>query len=223
MRTQIKICCMASVGEAQLAIRAGADAVGFVCAIPTSRRSIDIESVAPIVSAVPPPTATFLLTTQTTAQDIAEQVLAAGVSTVQILARLNLSESKKLANLLPETQRVQVVHVENETAVEMIEPYAPYVHGFLLDSGRPNLTTPVFGGTGQTHDWLVSAEFVRRSPLPVFLAGGLTLANVAEAMRVVRPFGVDLCSGVRTDHRLDGIKLKAFIAAVHKADTELNR
>ena len=127
-------------------------------------------------------------------------------------------ESKRLATLLPTTRRVQVIHVENEGVLELIPRYAPNVHAFLLDSGRPSLPTPEYGGTGRTHDWAVSAEFVRRSPHPVFLAGGLSAANVSEAIRRVRPFGVDLCLGVRTDGHLDPAKLRAFVGAVLSAD-----
>jgi phosphoribosylanthranilate isomerase len=115
-----------------------------------------------------------------------------------------------------------VIHVESESALGLIDQYAPHVHAFLLDSGRPTLPTPEYGGTGRTHDWSVSAEFVRRSPHPVFLAGGLSAGNVGEALRKVRPFGVDLCSGVRTAGRLDRDKLEAFIDAVRRTDAELS-
>ena len=114
-----------------------------------------------------------------------------------------------------------MIHIEDERALELIGQYAPYVHAFLLDSGRPSLATPEYGGTGRTHDWSVSAKFVQLSPRPVFLAGGLSPGNVKEAIRVVRPFGVDLCSGVRTDNQLDHVKLEEFISAVQKADEEL--
>jgi len=137
---------------------------------------------------------------------------------VQICSHLSPDESKRLPNLLPTTRRVQVIHVENEDALNMIAQYAPYVHAFLLDSGHPLLPTLVYGGTGRTHDWSVSADFVRRSPHPVFLAGGLSPGNVGEAIRTVRPFGVDLCSGVRTDGRLDRAKLGAFVDAVRGAN-----
>lgn len=213
---------MASHEEAQQAIQAGADAVGFVCAIPTSPRTIDIDVVASIASLVPSPAKTFLLTSETTAEGIAQKTLVAGVSTVQILSHLNPEESEKLADLLPGIQLVQVIHVENESTLELINQYAPYVHAFLLDSGRPNLSTPEYGGTGRTHDWSVSTEFVRRSPHPVFLAGGLSPDNVGEAIKIVRPFGVDLCSGVRTDNSLDLNKLKEFIGAVRKVNSELS-
>jgi phosphoribosylanthranilate isomerase len=139
---------------------------------------------------------------------------------VQIVSQITASEAAKLAQLLPATRRVQVVHVENEGAFDLIEAYAPYIHAYLLDSGRPNLAVPELGGTGRTHDWRISAEFVRRSSLPVFLAGGLSPANVREAIRRVRPFGVDLCSGVRTEGRLDAGKLGAFIEAVRQADLD---
>jgi phosphoribosylanthranilate isomerase len=100
----------------------------------------------------------------------------------------------------------------------MIPVYSPYVHAFLLDSGRPNAATPELGGTGRQHDWTISAEFVEASQLPVFLAGGLSPANVGEAIRQVKPFGVDLSSGVRTEGRLDERKLTAFVLSVRKAD-----
>ena len=225
MRTRIKVCCMASLEEARAAIRAGADAVGLLgkSSMPSSPRAIDDRRVAEIAALVPPPIATFLLTSESTAAGIAGQALAAGASTVQIVSHLSAGESGQLPKLLPATRRVQVIHVENESALNLIEQYAPYVHAFLLDSGRPSLPTPEYGGTGRTHDWSVSAEFVRRSPRPVFLAGGLTPANVQAAIRTVRPFGVDLCTGVRTDGRLDEDKLAAFMGAVRRADTEFQR
>lgn len=220
-RTRIKICCMASRDEALLAIQAGADAVGFVAARPASPRTIDDASIAAIAACLPPPIATFLLTTDGTAAGIARHVRATGASTVQILPYLDPSESRQLPTLLPTTRRVQVIHVEGESAFGLIDTYAPHVHAFLLDSGRPSLPKPEYGGTGRTHDWSISAEIVRRSPHPVFLAGGLSATNVGEAIRTVHPFGVDLCSGVRTEGRLDRAKLEAFIDAVRRADDEL--
>lgn len=214
---------MASFEEVQLAIRAGADAVGLIgaSAMLSSPRAIDDSIVAAIAARVPPPITTFLLTSEGTAAGIAQRVLAAGVSAVQISSHLGASESEQLPKLLPTIRRVQVIHVENEGALDLIALYAPHVHAFLLDSGRPSQSRPVYGGTGRTHDWSISAEFVRRSPHPVFLAGGLSAANAGEAIRTVRPFGVDLCTGVRTDGRLDSEKLEAFISAVRKADAEL--
>lgn len=209
---------MASEDEVRQAISAGADAVGFVCATPTSVRTIDINIVEPIASIVAPPKETFLLTSEKTAVAIAEKVLLAGVSTVQILSYLNPDEYNQLRTLLPKTKFVQVAHIENESSLGLVETYASHVDAFLLDSGKPNLSTPEYGGTGQTHDWSISAKFVQRSPRPVYLAGGLTPDNVAEAISVVQPHGVDLCSGVRSNNALDIDKLEKFISAVRAVD-----
>lgn len=222
VRTKIKICCISSLEEAQLAIHAGADAVGFVCAKPTSERTIDTQIVASLTPFIDPSVATFLLTSETSSSNIAEVVNLTGVSTIQILPHLDIAESKKLSELIPTIQRVQVIHIESENDLELIDKYSPYVNAFLLDSGSPNLDPPVYGGTGRTHDWSISSEFVRRSPHPVFLAGGLNASNISDAIRIVRPYGVDLCNGVRTNSKLDPTKLKSFIDAVQKAYLEMN-
>jgi len=217
MKTKIKICCIASLKEAQLAIQAGADVIGFVCAKPTSSRTIDKQIVASIIPQIPPQIETFVLSSELTASNIAKDVQLTGASTVQILSHISLIESKRLSELIPDTKRVQVIHVESEDSLELIDKYSPYVDTFLLDSGKPNLNIPEYGGTGRTHDWSISAKFVRKSPHPVFLAGGLTAENVEEAIQLVQPLGVDVCSGVRTNSRLDLDKLKLFIAAVRRA------
>lgn len=218
MRTRIKVCGIASADEARLAVEAGIDALGFNCTGPSSPRNVEDSAVAEITKLTPPPVATFLLTVERTAEAIAAHVRRTHATTVQILWNIDPAESARLADLEPHLRRVQVVHVESRAALEMIPVYSPYVHAFLLDSGRPNAATPELGGTGRRHDWAISAAFVEASHLPVFLAGGLTPANVGEAIRQVRPFGVDLCSGVRTAGRLDPIKLAAFAQSVRQAD-----
>lgn len=214
VRTRIKVCCISSEGEARCAIEHGADALGLVGAMPSGPGVIDDALIAEIARSVPPPVATFLLTSETDAGAIADHARRVGTSAVQIVSHIDPAESERLGALLPGVRRVQVVHVEGHDALELVERYAPHAHAFLLDSGRPGEPTPTLGGTGRTHDWDVSAAFVRRSPIPVFLAGGLDDTNVGEAVRRVRPFGVDLCSGVRTDGRLDPPKLDRFVRAV---------
>lgn len=221
MRTRIKICGIASAGEARLAIDAGADALGFNCVGPSSPRHIADSTVAEITKLTPPPVATFLLTVERTAEAIAAHVRRTQPNTVQLLWAIDPAESARLAEIEPHLRRVQVVHVESRAALEMIPVYSPYVHAFLLDSGRPTAATPELGGTGRPHDWAISAEFVESSPLPVFLAGGLSPANVGAAIRQVRPFGVDLSSGVRTAGQLDPGKLAGFAVAVRQADDAL--
>ncbi len=222
MRTRVKICCITSIEDAELAIEHGADALGLVGAMPSGPGVIDDPTIAAIAAVVPPPIAAFLLTSERSADAIAAHVARTGVSTVQIVSPIVAEESARLAVLLPSTRRVQVIHVEGADALDLIPIYSSHVHAFLLDSGRPRAAVPLLGGTGQTHDWKVSAAFVAASPRPVFLAGGLTPDNVADAIAAVRPYGVDVCSGVRADDgRLDSAKLGAFMAAVAAADGAL--
>lgn len=221
MRTRIKVCCIASAAEAQLAIDAGADALGLVARMPSGPGPIPDATIAELTALTPPPVASFLLTSETTAAGISAHIRATRPTTVQIVWHIDPLESARLAELEPQVRRVQVVHVEGPEALDQIPAYAPHVHAFLLDSGRPNAAVVELGGTGRAHDWAVSAAFVAASPRPVFLAGGLSAGNVADAIRQVRPFGVDLCSGVRTDGRLDPAKLAAFMQAVKRADEGL--
>lgn len=214
---------MASDEDVHQALKMGVDAVGFVCAEPESPRRVNLEQAAAMAAVVPPAVASFVLTSETTAVAITEQVRVVGAQVVQMVSLVDPEECVRLSERLPHMKMVQVIHVEDECALDLLESHSPHVHGFLLDSGRPSSAIPEYGGTGRTHDWAVSAEFVRRSSRPVFLAGGLQASNVKEAMKQVRPFGVDLCSGARTNGRLDVGKLAAFVEAVRQADDELRK
>jgi phosphoribosylanthranilate isomerase len=193
--------------------------------MPSGPGVISDEVARAIALATSPPVATFLLTSETTAEGIARHVEAVGPSVVQVVHHLAPRVYERLSRTLPRhrAKRVQVIHVEGADALELLDAYAAHVDAFLLDSGRPSAAVPELGGTGRVHDWSVSAEFVRRSPRPVFLAGGLTPANVASALRAVRPYGLDLCTGVRTDGALDEKKLRRFLQAVAEADRPLAR
>jgi phosphoribosylanthranilate isomerase len=220
MRTRVKVCCIASAEEAEMAVAAGADALGLVGAMPSGPGPIPDDRIAEIARLVPPPVATFLLTSETTAEAISAHIRATGPTAVQVVSHIEPAEAARLAVLEPRVRRVQVIHVEGSDALDLIPLYAPHVHAFLLDSGRPNATIRELGGTGRVHDWAVSAAFVQASPVPVFLAGGLTPDNAGEAIRRVRPYGLDLCSGVRTEGRLDPAKLESFMRSVRSADRE---
>lgn len=217
MHTRVKVCCISSIAEAELAISLGADALGLVGAMPSGPGPIGDDLITEIVARVPPPVATFLLTSETRADAIAEHVLKVGASTVQVVNHIDPDEAARLPRLIPHIRRVQVIHVEGEDALGLIAAYAKHNHAFLLDSGRPSAATPELGGTGRVHDWRISAAFVKASPLPVFLAGGLNAGNVADAIRQVRPYGVDLCSGVRSPLDLEAEKLKAFMDAARRS------
>ncbi|MEM6567954.1 MAG: phosphoribosylanthranilate isomerase [Planctomycetota bacterium] len=214
-RTRIKICCIGSTEEAALAVGAGADAIGLVASMPSGPGAIADDAIARIAARTPPPVARFLLTSRTDAAGITEHVAGAGVDTLQAVHHLDPDVWRELASVLPgHVRRVQVIHVEDEGALALADRYRPFVDAFLLDSGRPSLDVPELGGTGRVHDWGVSARFVATAGRPTFLAGGLHAENVAEAIRTVRPFGVDICSGVRVDGRLDPDRLDAFVRAV---------
>lgn len=211
---RVKICCIASVAEARIAIARGASAVGLVSAMPSGPGVIDEALIAEIAASVPPPIGRFLLTCLADPASIATQQRHCGVNTVQLCDRLTPSAHRELRRLLPGVSLVQVVHVTGEESIAEAVDAAARVDALLLDSGNPSLRVKELGGTGRTHDWSLSAEIVRRCPVPVFLAGGLNPDNVAEAIRVVRPFAVDVCSGVRTDGALDEGKLVRFMGAV---------
>lgn len=215
-RTRVKICCIASSGEAALAAAAGADLLGLVGPMPSGPGVIDEAATREIATGAPPWVAPVLLTASVAADDIAEHAARVGVRMVQVVNHIAPEVHARLARSAPGLARLQVIHVEDEGALDLIDAYAPHVTAFLLDSGRP--LAGELGGTGRVHDWQISAEFVRRSPRPVFLAGGLTPGNVGEAIRRVRPVGVDLCTGVRVAGGLDPARLSAFMAAVQMAD-----
>lgn len=211
---RIKICCIASPAEADLAISLGADILGFVAEPASGPGVVTSDAVRSMVRKVPPGVNTFLLTLHTTAPEIADQVAFCGTDSVQLVQHLDPAEHERLATLMPRNiRRIQVIHVEDDSVLDLIDVYTPFIDAFLLDSGRPNAAVPDFGGTGRTHDWSISRDFVRRSARPVFLAGGLNAANVGDAIERVDPFGLDLCSGVRSDGHLDEAKLRAYFDA----------
>ncbi|MEM8559337.1 MAG: phosphoribosylanthranilate isomerase [Bacteroidota bacterium] len=217
MAPRVKICCIGSVEEARLAIRYGASAVGLVSAMPSGPGVIAEDQIAAIAATVPPPIATFLLTSSTDADHIEAQVRHCGVNTVQFVDAVDPSVYAHLRAALPLVRLVQVIHVESEANVAEATRVAPHVDALLLDSGRPSAAVPELGGTGRTHDWALSRRIAASVGVPVFLAGGLRAKNVGDAIHAVQPFGLDLCSGVRTDGHLDEAKLAAFFVAVRRA------
>jgi phosphoribosylanthranilate isomerase len=212
----VKVCCISSIDEARLAISAGASALGLVSAMPSGPGVIDDRLIAEIAAAVPPPISTFLLTPRQYADDIADQYAQCKTSTLQLVDTVAPAELTKLRKRLPAVKLVQVIHVADEASLEEALLAAPHVDALLLDSGNPNLPVKELGGTGRIHDWQLSRTIRDRSGRPVFLAGGLKAGNVAEAIAAVQPFGLDLCSGVRTKGHLDAAKLAEFMQAVHR-------
>ena len=217
MTPRIKVCCIASVAEAELAVRHGASALGLVSAMPSGPGPIAEERIAEVADWAPPGVATFLLTSRTDAEGIIEQQRRCRCNTLQLVDAVEPRNYFKLRRALPGIKIVQVIHVVGNASVGEALDLAPQVDALLLDSGNPSLAVKELGGTGRVHDWALSRYIVAHAGKPVFLAGGLRPDNVAEAIATVRPYGVDLCSGIRTDGALDPDKLEAFVAAARAA------
>jgi len=216
-RTRVKICCMGSTEEADLAIAAGADAIGLVSAMPSGPGPIDEALICEIAQYVPRSVGTFLLTSLTKADDIIAQHGRCLTTTIQLVDQIEDGAHQTLRQALPGVRLVQVIHVTGPESIDEARAVEPLVDAILLDSGNPKLAVKELGGTGRTHDWSVSAQLVAAVDVPVFLAGGLRAENIASAILHVRPYGVDICTGVRTNGHLDPEKLDAFMAAVGSA------
>ena len=221
-RTRLKVCCIASLDEARLAVALGADALGLVSAMPSGPGVVADATIRAVAARVPVPVATFLLTARTDAAGLVAQARGARVDTLQLVDAVAPAVLAQVRDALPGVRLVQVVHVLDEGSVEEAraalaeaEPRRP--DALLLDSGNPRLAVKELGGTGRVHDWALSRrvrDAAHAVGVPVFLAGGLRPENVAAAVRAVAPFGVDVCSGVRTGGRLDAATLAAFVAAL---------
>jgi phosphoribosylanthranilate isomerase len=217
LQTRIKICCIRSIEEGRLAVRYGAAALGLVSEMPSGPGVIPEPLIGEIAATVPPGVASFLLTSSQSADAIVNQQRRSRTNTIQICDHLPRGEYGSLREALPGVSLVQVIHVTGEAAITEAVQVAPLVDGILLDSGNRMAPIRELGGTGRCHDWQISRHIRESVSVPVYLAGGLRAENVAQAIETVQPFGVDVCNGVRTEGRLDEIKLTAFIAAVRGA------
>lgn len=221
---RFKICCIRDEDELATAVMVGASAVGFVSAMPSGPGPIDDDTIARLLRRVPPGVSAFLLTCEAEPDALIEQWRRLPADTLQLVDRVAPEAYPRLRAALPGVRMVQVIHVEGPAAVDEARTLIGATDGqsagsdsgsgpdaLLLDSGRPGAEVQELGGTGRVHDWAVSRAVVEAVDVPVFLAGGLNGGNVAEAVAVVGPYGVDACSGVRTNGRLDPVKLEAFV------------
>lgn len=211
---RFKICCIQSTAEAESAVRRGASAIGFVSRMPSGHGPISEELIAAIVPRVPPGVMTVLLTCKTRASEIIAQHRRCRTNVLQLVDAVEPGCHEQLRGSLPGIGLIQAVHVTGPDSIREATGAAPLVDAILLDSGNPNLAVKELGGTGRVHDWSISKAICESVGVPVYLAGGLTPGNVAEAVRRVRPFAVDVCSGVRTGRFLEEGKLDAFIEAL---------
>ncbi len=213
-RPRIKICCISSLEEAQLAINCGCDALGLVGKMPSGPGVISDVLIRHIAKNTPPPIATFLLTSETNSQTIIEHHQKVNTSTIQMVDKIAIGTHQDIRTALPTVKLVQVIHVLNQASIDEAIQASKHADAILLDSGNPNLRIKTLGGTGKTHNWEISRAIRESLTVPVFLAGGISTDNAKRAMDIVQPFGLDLCSSVRTNGHLDEKKLKAFFSAV---------
>lgn len=211
---RVKICCIKSVEEAKMAIQAGASVLGLVGNMPSGPGVISDDKINEIIREVPSYVDTFLLTSETSSKGIIEHHQRVKTSHIQIVDELREGSYAEIRQALPEVGLVQVVHVIDESTLIYASKVAKEVDYLLLDSGNPNLKVKELGGTGRTHNWEISKKIVEETAIPVFLAGGIKSTNVEEAFQKVLPYGLDLCSGVRTNDTLDAEKLNAFFQSV---------
>jgi phosphoribosylanthranilate isomerase len=218
LRPRIKICCIKSIEEARMAIEAGASAIGLVGRMPSGPGPISDELIKEIAASIPPPIATFLLTSETEVSEIIKHHRRTKTNTIQIVDLLSAGTHLDLKSALPAVKIVQVIHVIDERSVELAVKLSENVDALLLDSGNPELKIKELGGTGRVHNWELSRKIRDNAHCPVFLAGGLNPENVRMAIEKVEPFGVDVCSGLRINGDLDSQKLTDFIFRVFNAE-----
>ena len=215
MVPKIKICCISSIEEANLAIAQGAAALGLVGKMPSGPGIISDELIYTIAKGVPTNIDTFMLTSETSAEAIIEHHKKTNTSTIQIVDALSEGTYAQIKKALPSIKIVQVIHILNEASIEEALRISEQVDALLLDSGNPNLQTKELGGTGRVHNWNLSRKIVEQTKRPVYLAGGINPMNIKQAVEEVQPYGIDLCSGVRTNKLLDPIKLEQLFNAIH--------
>jgi phosphoribosylanthranilate isomerase len=211
VRPRIKICCINSEEESQMAIQYGASALGFVGQMPSGPGIISDDLILRIVKTIPPPIGTFLLTSETVVQKIIAHHQATRTNTIQIVDSIPINSYNVIRESLPSIKLVQVIHVIDNKSVDEAIMISEFVDAILLDSGNPNLKIKELGGTGRTHNWKLSRKIRNSVNIPIFLAGGLNAENVRKSIDEVDPFGLDLCNGVRTSGKLDERKLELFM------------
>lgn len=211
MNVRVKICCISTAAEVNAVVRAGVDAVGFVAKGSARWPGLEDAEMAELRALLPPSVQVVLLTRLQSADAIVAKHGASPVDTIQLCNVPVIDELRRLRAMMPDVELLQTVHVLGPEAVAEARAVTPFVDGLLLDSGDP--AAGLLGSTGQVHDWSISRAICAQTPKPVWLAGGLVAENVGHAIDIVKPDGIDVCTGVRGPGGLDPQRLAAFMAA----------
>lgn len=208
---KVKICAIKRPEDAIMAAAAGADAIGMLVGQKhASQDFIDEQAAKEIAAILTPFCSSVMVTHLTDVAEIVRLVRAIGVATLQLHGDSTVEEIGQIKRELPHIKVVKTLHVVDKWSVETGRQYLDIADAILLDTTRPS--TDQVGGTGLTHDWSISQAIVRAYNKPVILAGGLNPDNVRDAISKVRPFGVDVNSGVKgPDGFRDPYKVRLFI------------
>ncbi len=214
----IQIAGIMDFAEARMLLDAGVDWLGFPLRLPVHQEDLSDAEAAAVIAALPSPDAAVLITYLSQASEIVALCRMLNVRKVQLHGAVAISELRKLRERTTEALLIKSLVVRGDNLEELqhqVDKYTPYVDAFITDTHDP--ATGADGATGKTHDWHISAALVKHSPKPVILAGGLTPDNVREAIRTVRPAGVDAHTGVEgADGRKDAQKVKLFVKAARE-------
>ncbi len=191
--------------------------------MPSGPGVISLDKIREIVKAIPSHISIFLLTSSSNGDEINQQIDHTAATHGQLVNSVDIETYRTIKRKFPKVKLVQVIHVIDVSSCEEAMRLSKHVDYILLDSGNPSLAVKELGGTGRVHNWKISQEIVKKVEVPVFLAGGLNENNVKQAAEEVMPYGVDLCSGVRTNGMLDDRKLIRFmkeISTVTRTETD---
>lgn len=207
---KVKICGLTNYEDALMAKNLGADFLGFVVEVPNAKRSLEKKEAKELFEDLHGPIPLVALTPLTTAREIIRLCRFLEADAVQLLKFVQPKELVKLHRQLPGTKIFSVVRVKGKKALEEAKLLQRFSDFLVLDSSLGKK----LGGTGKKADWKKCRVIVEECRIPVFLAGGLNPKNVKKAVKEVKPFGVDVSSGVKTESnkmKADSVKLKKFI------------
>lgn len=217
--TRVKVCGVQSLEDAFACVAAGADAIGMLVGVRISPRCISVARAKAIVFGLPPLVTPVIVMMPSSAEEVVEAGRQIRPGAIQLHGEEPPELLRRIKGQLPWARLIKTIHVDpdgraaTESTVAKAKAYEGSADAILLDT-----LSPSYGGTGRTHDWAASAEVVKALDVPVLLAGGLSPANVADAVRTVRPFAVDVSSGVEDGHRRkDGQKVREFVANAKEA------
>jgi phosphoribosylanthranilate isomerase len=202
---KVKICGLTNLEDALTAIKAGADVLGFIL-YPESKRFIKVKDVRKITSELPP----FVIKAGVFVNEDPRNVLEILSYAYLDFAQLHGDETPEECEYIGANRVIKVFRLKEIGEVEKIEPYIGKIRAILLDT----YSKDSYGGTGKTFNWEIAKAVKERFDIPVILSGGLNPENVAEAIKEVNPYAVDVSSGVETEPgKKDHKKVKAFVKA----------